>query len=72
VITQLVEKHVSRGSATPSQAGGAQRSQILWDLLYTRTQYEKQKPNYCTEIKLDVKNIYRIDHECCRTIFCGS
>ena len=47
VVTQVVEKHVSKGSATPRPKGaGPQRPQNFWDLLHARTQYEKQQPNF--------------------------
>jgi len=44
-VTHVGEKHISSRSATPlSQGAGPQRPQILGT--YTRTQYEKQQPNF--------------------------
>ena len=46
-VTQVVEKHVFRGSATPPTQGvGAQRPQIIWNPpLLTLKRYDLEQPN---------------------------
>ena len=53
------------GTITPLSQGGAgpQRPPIFCNLAHARTQYEKERPNFCIAIKLDVrKYFYTVDY----------
>jgi len=58
-VMQVVEKHVSKGSVTPTKLGGAEphRPQNFWNLIHVCTQHDKQSTTLYMAIKLRVRKI---------------
>ena len=65
-VTQVIQKRVSKGSATPlSQGGGAASHNTNLGTSYMRAHIEMQQPNFCTAIKLDARDFL---HGCPRML----